>query len=517
MQKVMCKWLALGLVAASSFFCDAANNDPVLARYHFIGTSHLTAKNYDQLHKILNQQTAVEYREFVLNRFAREIANGLSANSIDSAAGVRPLLDDLIANESVGVFGEAPSFVIAVHLPKTRVNAWMQAVPKLSNALHAQQRAEWVLVARGDSLKAAEDKMVSDIERTGRPGSALKDALLEANIDWPRLSNIPAIAAFPLKPAVLDVKVSPKGEHLRTEIHAHYPQAIPWKSQPWKLPTETIRDPLVSFTAGQDAAAFMKQSVLAERIGENPFTNQFFIWANLSIPFETSALFPIKNAQRHLQSLGRELPSKFNSELEKNYEGKLTWVEKTNQLVWHGLPILVPYVKSIHEKAGEFLLAGTFVLAPGGPAAPADLWAQFKGRSDLVYYDWEFTGPRLAQWRMVTPLLPMFPMRRTNDVAWNQSKHASAMHTPIAIVDHWLSGLIPLLSPTKQNQGNGNVITQVTRNSAYDYTVVRSSQLGFTGIELTMLSHWLANTPPPEVPRDAAQIPLPPGGKRLGK
>lgn len=519
MVKVFCKSLALVAIGVGSFWCHAADeNDPVAARYHFIGTSQLTATNYDTTRKLFNLPSSVEYRDLVLNRFAGQIGHSISENS----AVVRPMLNDLIANESTGLFGvpgaEPESFVIAARLPTDRAAVWKQNLGKSSdnvNSVHVHQEGDWLIVARGAALKTAEDNFTAEIRKNHRPVPALKDTVLEANIDWPRLSNVPGIASLPFKPAVLSVKVSPKGNHLRTEVHAHYPQAIAWKSQQWHLPTETIHDPLVSFTAGQGVAAFMKPSQLAQRIGENPFTNQFFLWANVGIPFQTGALFPMKNAQRHVQSLGRELPSRFNAELKKTYNGELKYLEKTNELVWQGVPILAPFVKAIHEKAGDFLCVGTFALIPG-PQPPADLWAQFKGRSDLVYYDWELAGPRLAQWRMVTPLLPIFPVKRAGeDSVPRITKTNKVSHTPTAIVDSWISDLIPGLSPSNENHSNGNVVTEMTRNSATDYTVVRSSQFGFTGIELFLLTHWLADTHPMEVRRPGTPVSMPPGSVRV--
>jgi len=292
MVKLFSKSLAVFVMVASTFLCRAQANDPVVARYHFVGTSQLTAKNYDDIRKILNQPSSVEYRDLVLNRFAGQIAASIAPSKGNSGNIARPLLNDLLSNESAGVFGvpgAAPEeFVIAVHLSKGRAAAWVQAIEKLADApaaVRVQQEGEWTVVSRGASLKSDEDKFLADIRSKHRPVPALKENVLEAKIDWPRLSKIPALASFVLKPAVLDIKVAPKGTHLRTEVHAHYPQPIAWKSQPWKLPTDTIRDPLVSLTAGQDIAAFMKTAPLADFIGENPLTNQFFLWANLTVPF----------------------------------------------------------------------------------------------------------------------------------------------------------------------------------------------------------------------------------------
>lgn len=515
MVKVFCKSLAIFVLVAGTVWCRAQGNDPVVARYHFIGTSQLTASNYNETRKTLNKPSSIEYRDLVLNRLSGQIAASIAPTKGQGAGNiVRPLIDDLLANESAGVFGvpgDAPEdFVIAVHLDKLRSVAWVQAIEKLADApgtIRLQQEGEWTVVSRGSSLKSAEDKFLADIRSDHRPVPALKDSILEANIDWPRLSQLPALASFNFKPAILQIKVSPKGSHLRTEIHAHYPQPIAWRSQPWKLPTETIRDPLVSLSAGQNIAAFMKANPLADYIDENPLTNQFFLWANLNVPFETAALFPMKNAQRHLQSLGRELPSRVNPELKKNYDGELKWLEKTNVLIWKGMPIVTPYAEAIHEKAGDFMLLGTFVLAPGGPPAPAELWSQFKSRNDLVYYDWEISGPRIAQWRMLSPLLPIFPVARTNDTTWDQPHNKAAQHTPPAIVSHFLDGLVPALTPSKDTPGSGNVVTEVTRNGQSDYTIVRSSQLGLTAFETLLVSHWLADTKLSEVPKPDAPLP----------
>ena len=44
-----------------------------------------------------------------------------------------------------------------------------------------------------------EDKFLADIRSKHRPVPALKDDVLEANIDWPRLSNVPALVIVRLE------------------------------------------------------------------------------------------------------------------------------------------------------------------------------------------------------------------------------------------------------------------------------------------------------------------------------
>jgi hypothetical protein len=109
---------------------------------------------------------------------------------------------------------------------------------------------------------------------------------------------------------------------------------------------------------------------------------------------------------------------------------------------------------------------------------------------------------------MLAPLLPIFPMTRSSDEPVHPHGKTNVVdHSPSSVVDRWFNGITTELTPTKDNPSKGNVVTEVTRNSASDFTVVRSSQIGFTGVEIYMLSHWLAGTHPQEVRRPGAPIP----------
>jgi hypothetical protein len=112
---------------------------------------------------------------------------------------------------------------------------------------------------------------------------------------------------------------------------------------------------------------------------------------------------------------------------------------------------------------------------------------------------------------MVSPLLPIFPAPRSYSRG-GPGENAATNHAPSAIVDRWITGVTMALIPSTNNTANCNSITEVTRNSASDYTVVRSSQLGFTAIEMLMLSHWLADVPLSAVPRPGSPLPDIPQG-----
>jgi hypothetical protein len=148
-----------------------------------------------------------------------------------------------------------------------------------------------------------------------------------------------------------------------------------------------------------------------------------------------------------------------------------------------------------HDASGEFLLAKLFPMETKHAVASDQLWSQFEQRDDVVYYDWELTGLRLLQWRLLTELLPVVPAPSPEAAARQQRAAQTAKPsalsnqplTPLAVTEGWLSELgTPVL---------GNTVTEVTRTSPTELIVERNSQFLFTGMELVLLSHWLADAP----------------------
>jgi hypothetical protein len=95
------------------------------------------------------------------------------------------------------------------------------------------------------------------------------------------------------------------------------------------------------------------------------------------------------------------------------------------------------------------------------------LFAQVRGRTNLVYYDWEITEDRLSHSRQLYQLAAL--------VAWRKT----GTNTPSRL---WLDKIGSLL---------GNTVTEVTQTAPNELFLVRKSHLGFTGIELATLSAWL--------------------------
>jgi hypothetical protein len=140
-----------------------------------------------------------------------------------------------------------------------------------------------------------------------------------------------------------------------------------------------------------------------------------------------------------------------------------------------------PFLRVAPGNQGDYLLAGLFLAEETNPSAPDNLWAQFENRSDIVYYNWELTGARVHQWRLLSEIMRLLP-----PVSGRGKPPAADKKSvpPLIAVENWLSGLEVVL---------GNTVTEVTRTGPDELTVVRSAPFVFTGLELVWLSHWLAD------------------------
>jgi hypothetical protein len=116
----------------------------------------------------------------------------------------------------------------------------------------------------------------------------------------------------------------------------------------------------------------------------------------------------------------------------------------------------------------EYLIGGLFPLPPKHASVPEDLFAQFRGRTNLVYYDWEITEHRLNHGKQFYQLASLINRLRTPSTNTASKR--------------WLSEIGSKL---------GNTATEITQTSPQELVLVRRSHVGFTGFELATLSLWL--------------------------
>jgi hypothetical protein len=508
LMKLVQRFFVALVLAGVSLARTAIAADEPLVSYHFIGATALANNtNAAKLKQIWALPETMKLRDDVLRKLSRVSAKILGANSAtaNEAALLRPIFDDLMSAESLAELrGEQKAkatLFLAARLSDERSKLWEKNLRQLlksskPQALKVENATGWQTKAGAHTLTFLRaDKWTALVIGPGEsPAEFLKrlkktaslsadKSWLDADIDWPRLKALLPVEKLPLKLARTEVQVVGKGENLRTTARILYPQKIEWKSEPWRIPKELIRDPLISFTAAQRIEPFLQKPIFPAQIVSNPATNQIFFWGQSQMPFQFYCALPVKNATNTMKTLGPQLATAFNDDLLRRDGGTLEMASNRVDLIWKSLPIIAPFLRPVVEAkgAGQYLLGGLFPIAPSTNSAPAELFAQISGRKDVVYYDWEITQERLGQWSMVGQLLPLFPkvpIVSTNAALSNRLAPARMPEMK------WLGTVGPKL---------GNTVTEVTYESPTELKLVRKSHIGFNSVELILVSHWLAH------------------------
>jgi hypothetical protein len=488
-----CAFVFLVCVSAT-----AASDGAAALQFHCAGGAALMENtNLSTLHRILSLPSTAEMENVALERLAGIIAQSPPFHTGTANSLIRPLLAGLFKTESLGSFGDSSSnsmdFLLALRLEAGGIQSWKEKLGRIlgepgeqlnvekstglswpSNSFWLLPLGDWLMLGHGDGFSSLRAEYLRKIDLTGRPVAAWTSNLLEAEVDLSKLAAQVPDAVHLLKPARFKLTVSARENHLEINAHAVYPQPIAWKSTPWQIATDLVQSPLISFTAGQDVGAFLNLSPEFCRIDNNPLTNQFCAWALGAMVFQSYMEWPVPRASNALERLSVQAPAAFNPELKRLNRGEMNWLPNRGRLVLSKRGTVAPVVEVAPAREGQFLLLSLFPMMSKSQPAPENLWAQIRGRSDLVYYDWEATGPRMQQWRLLRGML-LIPPEAQGDETFDA----------MLIKEKWLNDI---------DAPKGNTVTEITRTAPNELSLVRTSPFGFTGIELVLMSDWICGS-----------------------
>ncbi|HEY9175649.1 MAG TPA: hypothetical protein VI136_25505 [Verrucomicrobiae bacterium] len=494
----------------------------VLVRVHFAGAElfHSTT-NAGALKTILALPESSNLLHQTLGKLARapytRFQAQLGDQTNDCAELLRPLLDDLTQAEScfeMGVLSnQPPEWALAVRVPAVQAEIWrtnLAATVAAFTGIQPTNRAtgnpqgwvlwkhdapnlfaltlagDWVVLGAGHNELRLQTGMVERIQTRQRPTDAITN-YLHAVVDWPRLAGQPQWLAA-LRLPKMDVTVEAKGENLQTKIEMTLPAPLDWKAEPWHFPTNTIREPVVSFSAMQGFGDRLKPLLQLLGWKADAIPNQLCTWSLAEIPFQTFAAFPAPDATNLMAHLCDTLPPLFNS----NSQGRAlgTWRTSTNKdaIVWGDMPFFGGFLGVAHEETNSgFILGGLFPNTPKRIPPPPELYFQVLGRTNLAYYDWEIGAERLLAWRNMCQLALLLAEKP-------QLERESATMK-------WMEAVAPTL---------GNIGTSITVNAPDQMTFLRLSPFGFTSLETVLLANWLESVTFPW----GYELPAPPKPKR---
>jgi hypothetical protein len=331
---------------------------------------------------------------------------------------------------------------------------------------------------------------LNQIKAQGRPAPALEHNWLEADLASSRLGGWFQL----LQPARISITVATKQDNLQIGARILAAEAIPWQADPWQIPRDLMRGQIISFTAGQNVAAFLKMNPALSHLAGNPLTNQFYFWALDQMPLLNYMAWPEANASNALERISTEAPAALNPELKRFNGTELVRQPQGSALVMRNIRLFAPVLQAVQGSNGQFLFLSSFPWSDKARPAPDGLLAQIAARTNLVYYDWELTGRRLQEWQILSKMIA------------NRSLPQNSQAVDDAFIENeWLRGLEPLA---------GNTVTEITRVAPNELSVTRKAAIGLTALELVLLADWIcdANSGPIHSPQPAG-APMPLHGK----
>lgn len=486
-----------------------------LLRYHFAG-GRTVAKSGDatMLKQVWGLPSTRILHEDALRRLglaAHKIVVGGDAKD-PSGGTFEPLLQDLLTAESIadvrGEGGKASEWALAVLLEPDRTEVWNKHLHQalveggggISNRVQFEgatgwevkspgkerlvrifSQGGWLVLGTGRGSLSAHADMVKALTSKGRPAPGLDNDWLTGEIDFARWNNGLSLPLWVQGPPGQWPRATfgfgARENYLRTRVKLAYDRPVSWPTPEWKVPTSLARDPLVSFTAGRGIAEWLGKIDFVKKLQLATPPSQLFAWAQGDVPqgFQTFAAAPAANASNLVQTIGRGLPAALDTNLAQRIGGDILWASNRTEIRWQGLPFVVPYLRTAEGPEGNFLLGGLFA-QPTGTNAPAELFDQLKGRTNLVYYDWEITQARLAHWLSLVQLYTLVIEQRSGTNLHRRSGTVE-LHG-----QEWLKAIAPLL---------GETITEITQTGPAELTLVRKSHSGFSGFELVQFAQWL--------------------------
>jgi len=485
----MKKFLIVYTAVLAALGVRAALPQPdLIAQIHFAGGSKISAgKDYAAFTNEFSSAEALALRKQVADKLSPWLAGWIQSKQgipvPGAATQLRPIFDDLQASEwfleARAGAGSNPEVAIAIKLDDSRSKLWQASLKPFFPAATFKQAGGWLIFDSGTGVQKLGDSLAQKI-------SAPPAGWLSADVNWPRLAQwYPELKSLGLPETKFEV--SPAGENLAVDGKFFFPENLSLKLDAWQFPSNTVRQPMVSFTAVRGFGSWLAGQAWAQSFQLSPAANQLFVWAQQGTPFQTFAAAPVPDAAASVRQLYAGLePVVARRNDQFGFVSTVSLEFTNNQITMLGVPILAPYAKALKEPSGQFVLAGGFPLTPNKKPLPPELFTRLVTKN-LVFYHWEITAERLSSQLQMSQLGLM--MTRHKQLDGNSAAY------------QWVHKLEPTL---------GNTVTEIIQTTPDQLTFTRKAPGGLTAFEFLALANWLDA---PNFPH--CNLELPPPSERM--
>jgi hypothetical protein len=480
-----------------------APSKEMVARVHLLGERRLgmEAGAYYLMRILTMAQTKrlEEQTVYKLSTAPWRFTTGDAALGNIGGTWLQPLLNNLIQEESYFEIrqpaSQRPETVLAIRLNPEQAghwwtnlsvvveslsgnhsifneNGWSVKLPQEPNLFELKRIGDWTLLGLAHERNSLLSEVAGRIRQYKVPYFASEtNYWLEADFDPSRVAKL-----LGLDDGVLTnferVHVTANGDGANMITHGELTlsHSVALKLDSWTIPTNVIPEALANFTAVRGMQPWIASTKLWKDSKAGLPPDQYYSWTSQGSPLQMYVAAPLPGDGEQLRQLSAVLLEKGNSWLATNGVGNLQAAPDGNGLVWNGLPMASPFLKSVDAGSGKIALAG-LVQDPApasNPAVSGEMYQDIIRRTNLVFYDWELSGPRTESLLYVGQVLRI------------GTRRPQLPSDSVGVA--WLNALMPRLNSST---------TLVTLSDTNKLTVIRKSTLGLTGWELHLLTDWL--------------------------
>ncbi len=419
---------------------------------------------------------------------------------------LRPLLDDLVQEESYleisATTNQPAEIVLAIKLPPERAALWQSNLPKVLNFLSARREGQgevpgnstatyqlstknhqliltnigdWTVLSIFPSInnQLSTINIASRLSTTGLPfAPEATNPWISGRVDFSALSHI---AGWSIRSnthlPVCEFSATGDGTNVRSRLEFTFDDTIPLALNAWKIPTNIMSDQLISFTAIRLPDAGGLKNLLGVDLAGCFDSQQIFVWALRSLPMATYAATPTVSGSPCFDNLSRHLFGPVNDWIATNAIGSFAPNDTGNMITWQGAPFMSAYFQSRESATGNYVIGGLVPTPLTNRAPSLELTTRMMQRPNLVYYDWEYSAPRVESW---------FYIGQLGRVIFGRLQLTTSAGSV-----NWLKAVSPKL---------GNAGTVATLADPKHISVERFSTLGMTAVELHLFADWLEST-----------------------
>lgn len=502
MRKIITRSLCLaGALLAFNCAIGQQTEQSVVLKIHFAGFDSVKAnKESEHLRKVLSLNETETLKNQVFKKLSVFLNNEFSPDNKKNnelSSVIEPLLDDLFKYEwhlmAASKNGVLSEIFIGLSSSEQRANIWSSNLVKIAetwgdnkvnvrkfnnfngwegklskkfNQIRFAQSGKWTFVGCAIEKFAIYDEMLKRFQQNQSLGNFNSNNWFEAEVDLAWLSSAINASFGGAKSA--SIAFLSKGGDVRSLVNLRYSAPLKWKYEPWSPPKGLITDPIVSFTAINGSAPLLSEIEIVKKLNLQNLPNQLYIWAQGTIPFSTFFAAPYSGSTNLMNNLAIKLPPLLIGTNALSRDGNIFWLSNKAEMVWQGLPLMTPFLRAASDSGRQYIVGGLFAASqPGKTPAPAELWNQFINRTNVMYYDWEFTQERLLQWLQIYQLLPLF----TKVPQISESSPGQK----------WLQKISPEL---------GDAATEIVVKNPTEVSIIRRSSIGAVGFELLHLARW---------------------------